>query len=145
MLREGTVTSAELLEAFLARIDERNGAVNAVVVLDADAARARAAGLDSRKARGETLGPLHGLPLTIKNHPPASLPLGLDSELLITQLHEAGAVVFGYTNTPLAASDVQTCARFLLPSPLLRLPRWHSRLVAWQTMTSTAQPITLGI
>ena len=155
MLREGTVTSAELLEAFLARVDERNGAVNAVVVLDADAARARAAELDGRKARGERLGALHGLPLTIKNHPPASLPLGPDSELLITQLHDAGAVVFGYTNVPLAASDVQTCA---YPQPLsLHLPCWLFHLVAVpvvvcrtcrclpQTTTRTARRIILGI
>ena len=46
--------------------------------------------------------------MTIKNHPPASLPIGPDSELLITQLVAAGAVIFGYTNVPVNASDWQT-------------------------------------
>lgn len=76
LLKEGAVTSTELLEAFLARVSAKNDAVNAIVVLDEAGARSRAAELDKLKlqadADGSELGPLHGLPLTIKNHPPAA-------------------------------------------------------------------------
>ncbi len=109
LLKIGAVTSRQLLEAFLSRVDAKNGVVNAVVVLDAEAARARADELDELRASGTgKLGSLHGLPLTIKNHPPASLPVSEESELLVTQLLTAGAIIFGYTNTPAGASDVQT-------------------------------------
>lgn len=110
LLKTGVVSSRELLEAFLSRVAAKNDAVNAIAVLDADAARTRADELDNLRASGDSskLGPLHGLPMTIKNHPPASLPLSEDSELLITQLLNAGAIIFGYTNTPAGASDVQT-------------------------------------
>ena len=60
LLRTGAVTSAELLEAFLARVAAKNASVNAVVVLDAAGARARAADLDRLRAEGAELGPLHG-------------------------------------------------------------------------------------
>jgi chloramphenicol 3-O-phosphotransferase len=60
LLHTGAVSATQLLEAFLARAHAANPAVNAIVVLDTDAARARAAELDERRARGETLGPLHG-------------------------------------------------------------------------------------
>ena len=108
MLKAGAVSSSELLEAFLTRVAAKNGAVNAVVVLDAEGARGRATEMDQLRAAGAELGPLHGLPITIKNHPPAVLPLSDESELLVTQLLAAGAVIFGYTNTPKNASDVQT-------------------------------------
>ena len=64
--------------------------------------------MDQLRAGGGELGALHGIPITIKNHPPAALPLSEESELLVTQLLAAGAVIFGYTNTPEGASDVQT-------------------------------------
>ena len=92
----------------LSQASTLNNAINAIVVFDVDAARARSSELDALRESGAPLGPLHGLPLTIKNHPPACLPIGPDSELLVTQLHSAGAVIFGYTNVPVNASDWQT-------------------------------------
>ncbi|MGH9235821.1 MAG: amidase family protein, partial [Acidimicrobiales bacterium] len=67
LLREGEVASAELLDHFLDRIDRLDGAINAVVALDAERARERAAAADAARARGESWGPLHGLPMTIKD------------------------------------------------------------------------------
>src|SRR5881398_265351 len=56
------VSSREVLDQLLARVDEVNPSLNAVVALDVDRARAAAAA-----ARGDTLGPLHGLPMTVKD------------------------------------------------------------------------------
>src|SRR5918993_3999469 len=66
-IRGGEVSSAEVVEAHLARIGEVNPKLNAVVHLTADAARQRAREADEARARGEEWGPLHGVPVTIKD------------------------------------------------------------------------------
>ena len=67
-IRGKEVSSAEVVEAHLARIDEVNGALNAVVRVLADEARAGAAAADAAVAAGEPLGPFHGVPFTIKEN-----------------------------------------------------------------------------
>ena len=66
-IRGGEVSSAEVVEAHLKRIGEANPKLNAVVHLTADAARARAREADEARARGEEWGPLHGVPVTVKD------------------------------------------------------------------------------
>ena len=66
-LRKREVSSKELTEAHLTRIDEVNPAINAVVLVDAEGALATADERDRESARGESRGPLHGLPITIKD------------------------------------------------------------------------------
>ncbi len=61
------ISSRELLEFLLARADRLNPALNAVVAFDTDRARAAAAAADEAAARGELAGPLHGLPMTVKD------------------------------------------------------------------------------
>jgi amidase len=120
MLAAGDIGSVELLDHFLERIARLDGPVNAVVALDRDRARARAAEADAATARGESWGPLHGLPMTIKDtfeteglvttsgapelvgYVPSS-----DAES-VTRLKAAGAIVFGKSNTPRYAGDYQT-------------------------------------
>ena len=120
LLRAREVTSVELLDHFLDRIDRLDGPVNAVVALDAERARARAAEADAARDRREVWGPLHGLPMTVKDayeteglvttsgapelagHVPAE-----DAEP-VARLKAAGAVIFGKTNLPLYAGDLQT-------------------------------------
>ena len=63
MLHSGAISSAALLEIFLARGDSSR--LNAVIVRDSARARARAAAADEAQRRGELWGPLHGLPLTV--------------------------------------------------------------------------------
>lgn len=114
------LSSRELLDAHLQRIDDANGPVNAVVALDAERARARAAEADDATARGESWGPLHGLPMTVKD--------SFETEGLVTtsgapelaghvprrdadavaRLKAAGAIVFGKTNLPVYAGDFQS-------------------------------------
>src|SRR5258708_23489131 len=62
------LSSAEVVDAHLARLDAVNPALNAVVKILADEARAAAALADRRLAAGETVGPLHGVPFTVKEN-----------------------------------------------------------------------------
>ena len=111
-LDERTVSAVELLDAHLARIDAVNGDVNAVVSLDPELARGRAADVDRRRVAGDALGPLAGLvtahkdlldtvdfPTTYgspvyRSHRPAA------DALLAARVKEADAVAIGKTNTP---------------------------------------------
>ncbi|MBV9663299.1 MAG: amidase, partial [Actinobacteria bacterium] len=119
-IRDKDLGSRELLELYLERIERLNGPVNAVVTLDADRARAAADEADAATARGDVLGPLHGLPITIKDaievagvrstggaveltdHVPTS------DAVAVAKLKDAGAVVFGKTNVPRWSGDLQT-------------------------------------
>jgi amidase len=114
------ISSRELLRLHLDRIERLNGPVNAVVTLDAERATAVATELDQATARGERRGPLHGLPITIKDaievegvrstggaveltdHVPAA------DAVAVARLKAAGAVVFGKTNVPRWSGDLQT-------------------------------------
>src|SRR5436190_24215035 len=66
-IRDRRVSAAEVLESHLQQIDERNAALNAIVTIDADAARDHARLADEAVARGKELGPLHGVPFTLKD------------------------------------------------------------------------------
>lgn len=61
------VSSAELVEPYLSRIDKYNAPLNAIVTVDPDAARRDAERADAARSRGEVLGPLHGLPITVRD------------------------------------------------------------------------------
>lgn len=67
MIRAGEVSSKELLELYLARIEKLNSRINAVVTLDAERACSQARQADELLSKGEPLGPLHGVPVTIKD------------------------------------------------------------------------------
>ncbi len=119
-LRARQVTSVELLERYRERVARLNPAINAVIATDFDAARERARQADAALARGESWGPLHGLPMTIKDSlEVAGMPTVCGAPALknhlpkqtapaVRRLIDAGAIVFGKTNTPFFASDVQT-------------------------------------
>lgn len=119
-IHSGEISSRELLEFFLDRIERLNPDVNAVVTLDVDRALERAEAADEATARGESWGPLHGLAITVKDaietegirstggavelsdHVPAA------DAPVVSALKDAGAVVFGKTNCPRWSADVQT-------------------------------------
>src|SRR5260370_14302983 len=67
LIRSRELSATELLTAVLARIDEVNPRINAIVTLAAEQAFAAAAELDARAARGSFAGPLHALPLPVKD------------------------------------------------------------------------------
>lgn len=119
-LAEGRIGSRELLEHYLARIGQRNAPVNAVIALDAEQARRRADEADAATRRGERWGPLHGLPMTLKDtwEVPgmpctAGAPQFRDHRpqrpaAVVQRLQQAGAIIFGKTNVPYKALDIQT-------------------------------------
>jgi amidase len=119
-IRRGEITSTNLLNLYLARIRRYNKDINAVVALDVKAARARAQEADKALARGENWGPLHGLPMTVKDvfevvgMPATSGDLSLknyipkNNAIAVQRLIDAGAIVFGKTNVPYHAEDFQT-------------------------------------
>ncbi|HJM86530.1 MAG TPA: amidase family protein, partial [Candidatus Marinimicrobia bacterium] len=66
-IRRKDISALELLEDHLQQIEERNPEINAVVITDAERATERAKGADEALTRGESWGPLHGLPMTVKD------------------------------------------------------------------------------
>lgn len=111
-LRARQFSALEVVEAHLARIAAVNPALNAVVQLTAETARAEARVLDADLARGMVRGPLHGVPMTIKDSfETAGVrstcgTLGLAEHVPVTdatvvaRLKDAGAILLGKTNTP---------------------------------------------
>ena len=111
------VSSVELLQAAMARHEKLKAQVNAVVTTDPERALARARSADDQRGRGEAVGPLGGLPMTVKDTfdvvgMPASsgLPVFLGREVqdapVVARAKAAGAVVWGKTNTPVMAGDM---------------------------------------
>src|SRR5688500_9506422 len=66
-IRARHVSAVEGLDAHLAQIGRHNAALNAIITLDEDGARRRAQAADAALARGENWGPLHGVPITLKD------------------------------------------------------------------------------
>jgi len=118
-LRAGEVTSAELTDEAIARIERDDKAINAICVPDFDRARAAARSADQARARGEDR-PLLGIPVTVKeSYNMAGLPttwgmpqhrdyVPAEDAVQVSRLKAAGAVVLGKTNVPLGLHDIQS-------------------------------------
>jgi len=117
------LSPVELLESCLARIEATNGAVNAMVAMDVDAARRRAAAIEQAVGRGEEVGLLAGLPIGVKDlHATAGLRTTHGSllfkdnvpaadELSVARVRKAGGVILGKTNTPEFGAGANTVNR----------------------------------
>ena len=109
-----------MLKAYLERVDRFNPALNALVVDDRRSAMNRARAADRALAKGELWGPLHGLPMTVKEcfdlvgqpttwgHLPRKDHAAATDALAVDRLKAAGAVVFGKSNVPLNLADFQS-------------------------------------
>jgi len=109
-LRRGACTADDLLDASLAAIERDGARTNAFILVDAEGARAAARAMDDERRRGVDRGPLHGMPLSIKDlidmrglpttaasRAMPAAPASDDAPLVAT-LREAGAVLIGKTN-----------------------------------------------
>src|SRR6266403_853058 len=111
-IRRKRLSPVELVESHLTRIEELNPRLNAFVQVDAEAARRQARVAEEAAGKGEKLGPLHGVPLSIKSSiEVAGLRCESGSKLragfvaaqdapLVSRLRKAGAIILGVTNTP---------------------------------------------
>ena len=119
-LRTREVSSLELVDACIARIEALNPELNAVVATDYDRARETARVADAARANGNTLGLLHGLPMTIKDSletaglvttsgaPELRDYVPQEDAVAVHRAIEAGAIILGKTNLPIYAGDWQT-------------------------------------
>jgi amidase len=119
-IRAGEVSATEVLEAHLAQIERYNPALNAIVVMDAEGARARAREADEALVRGEVWGPLHGVPFTLKDahstagmrttvgFPPLADYVPREDSTVAARLRKAGGVLVGKTNVPMMLADYQS-------------------------------------
>mgnify|MGYP004002099195 CR=1 FL=1 len=120
LIASGEITSEELVNAHLAQIERVNPAVNAMVTMAADDALDRACEADMAQMAGEELGPLHGLPVAVKDlHDTAGIlttmgsPIYKDNvptedALIVKRMRDAGAIVIGKSNTPEFGAGSQT-------------------------------------
>ncbi|MEV0070282.1 MULTISPECIES: amidase [unclassified Amycolatopsis] len=118
-LRAGEVTSVELTDEAISRIERDDPAINAICVPDFDRARAAAHCADQARARGEDR-PLLGIPVTVKESydiaglpttwglPPHRDHVPAEDAVQVSRLKAAGAVVLGKTNVPLGLQDIQS-------------------------------------
>jgi len=114
------ISSVELLELYIERYERLNPRINAIVAVDFDNARIRARAADETLSKGESWGPLHGLPMTVKDtievkgmpctsgYPKLKDHMPDRNADVIGPLLEAGAIIFGKTNPPLFGMDFQS-------------------------------------
>jgi Asp-tRNA(Asn)/Glu-tRNA(Gln) amidotransferase A subunit family amidase len=111
-IRVRKISAVELVDAHLAKIERLNPTLNAYVHVDSGRAREQAKAADDAVTRGKPLGPLHGVPISIKScidvagmscEAGTRLRAGTVAEKdapLVTRLRQAGAIILGVTNTP---------------------------------------------
>ncbi len=119
-IRKKSISPSEMLEYFLARVAKYNPELNAIVVEDFERARDLAREADKAIARDEIWGPLHGVPMTLKeSYDVAGLittrgnPIWKDNRadtdaLSVTRLKQLGVNLFGKTNVPYNLADMQS-------------------------------------
>jgi len=120
LIRRKKIGAVELLDHYLARVDRHNPKLNAIIATDLAAARQRARGADRALARGKAWGPLHGVPMTIKE---CFDTVGMPTTWGLTELRDnrparnavaverwlaAGVTLFGKTNVPVMLADWQS-------------------------------------
>jgi len=119
-IKKKRISSRELLEFYIERYKRLNPRINAIVATDFENARKRAKAADAALAKGKDWGPLHGLPMTIKDNievvgMPTTYGMPLFKNFMPSQntdvaqsLLNAGAIIFGKTNLPLMGMDTQS-------------------------------------
>ncbi len=119
-VRRREISSVELTRYFIGRIERYDKALNAVPVRDFDRALAAAAAADEALGRGDVLGPLHGLPMTIKeSYDIEGLPttwgnpawkdnIATADSVVVSRFRGAGAHFMGKTNVPFMLADFQS-------------------------------------
>jgi amidase len=153
MIAAGTVSSLAVVDAHLERIDAVNPHVNAVVRVLRDEARAAAREADRAVADGRPLGPLHGVPCTIKENvdvagtpttdgiPGLAEAVAAQDAPLVERLRNAGAIPIGRTNMPDFALRIHTDSSL---HGLTRNP-WNASVTAGGSSGGEAAALASGM
>ncbi len=153
LIKDGVTSSSDVVEAHLERLAEVNPDLNAVTNEFPDAARAAAKAADDRLAVGEDIGPLHGVPVTIKENVDQagfSTPNGVTAfeavvaeadSPVVANLKAAGAIVLGRTNTP------EFSFRWFTDNDLRGLTRnpWNEAITPGGSSGGAASSLAMGI
>jgi amidase len=119
-IRSGKLSAADTLDQYVERHERFHARLNAIVVTDLERARKAARAIDRAIRRGDTLGPLAGVPITVKeSYDVAGLPttwgvarhtanIPQRNALAVQRLIDAGAIVWGKSNVPVLLADWQT-------------------------------------
>lgn len=159
-LRARRVSAVELLDAHVGRNEAIHAKVNAVVASDLERAREAARAIDEARARGRDVGPLAGIPMTVKDgFDVRGLPavsgnpayVGRDANCrdadVVAAARSAGAIIWGKTNVPFLCGDFQTYnavyGRTNNPYDLTRTPSGSSGGSA-AALSAGATPLEIG-
>ncbi len=120
LIKDKEISSVELLDYYISRVEKYNSDINAIVVKDYENAKQEAKKADEELSKGNNLGPLHGVPMTIKDsydlagtvtsrgNPALKNNFANKDALSVERLKNAGAVIFGKTNVPYNLADFQS-------------------------------------
>ena len=120
LIRRRKIGCLELLDLYIARMEKYNPRINAIITTDLDAARKRARAADAALRKSQPWGPLHGVPMTIKeSYDVTGMPttwgvpalkgnLPAKNALTVDRLLAAGVIIFGKTNVPIYLADYQS-------------------------------------
>jgi amidase len=120
LIHEKKASAVEAVETYFERIIQFNPRLNAIVTLNEEDARQRARQADAALAKGENWGPLHGVPVTIKDayetaglrttssYKPLANYIPERDATVVARLRGAGVIILGKTNMPMLALDVQS-------------------------------------
>ena len=152
-IRAGKITVQEAVDAALGRMMETNAAVNAVTVDLSDDAQRAARRADGIVKSGLALGPLHGVPITIKENvdqrgqsttngvPAFANMVAVTDSPVVANLRKAGAIIIGRTNTP------EFSLRWFTDNPLRGLTKnpWRDDITPGGSSGGAASAVALGI
>jgi len=152
-IAEGRVSAIDTLNAHLERIEALNNQVNAIVTLDSGRAVERALEADRAIAEGRRLGPLHGVPITVKDsietaglrttagHPPLADNVPERDADIVRALTDAGAIVIGKTNCATLCCDIQSSNKIFgrTSNP------WDSGLTSGGSSGGAAAAVAMGM
>jgi len=120
LIQSHSVSSVEVVEAYLAQIEKLNPALNAICTLNANRALRKARDADEALNKGDCWGPLHGVPITLKDmfetvdfkttagYPPLKDYVPKQDATVVARLKAAGAIVLGKSNMAELAGDYQS-------------------------------------
>jgi len=138
-IRRGAVSPVEVVDAYLRRIGQRNAVINAYVTVIADQAREAARQAERAVSAGAPLGPLHGVPIAIKDlfdfkagvrttfgSKPLATYVPDETTTYVARLEQAGAIVLGKTNVPEFGHKGVTDNLLVGPTSTPFAPGWNA-------------------